>query len=124
MEGTSAHSACILTAVGSLSQVQLRMANAGSTSSKEDDPDSCFRTWTENLEIVSLVGTFTKDAKHLHMSISDKSGTVYGGHVVSGTVYTTCEVVLGTIQNVSFEREMDERTGYKELVVSHKSGVP
>ena len=109
-----APSACVLTAVGSVSHLQLRMANA----SAANIPNNPFRTWDEPLEIVSLVGTFGRGGgKHLHMCVSDKNGVVYGGHVVSGTVHTTCEVVFGTMQNVSFTREHDDATGYSELVV-------
>ena len=74
-------------------------------------------TWNEKLEIVSLVGTFTKDAKHLHMSVSREDGSVVGGHVMSGVVHTTLELVIGTITGVEFQREHDERTGYRELHV-------
>jgi predicted DNA-binding protein with PD1-like motif len=57
-------SACVVTAVGSLSQVTLRMANA----SRTDGGSNEIRTWEERLEIVSLVGTFASDGtKHLHM---------------------------------------------------------
>lgn len=34
----------------------------------------------------------------------------------AGVVFTTCEVVLGSIRGVNFEREHDVRTGYKELI--------
>ena len=61
--------------------------------------------------------------KHLHMSLSDKNGTVVGGHVVSGKVFTTMEIVLGTIQGVCFKREMDKTTGYRELIVEKKKTV-
>lgn len=113
-------SACILTAVGSLSLVELRMANA--CANRDSDPNytalSPLRIWTEPLEIVSLVGTFAQDGRmHLHISVSDQHGAVFGGHLVRGIVRTTCEVVLGTMQNVTFRRELDEETGYSELVV-------
>ena len=51
------------------------------------------------------------------MSVSDSEGTVIGGHVISGRVFTTLELVLGTIQGVTFVREIDEQTGYLELTV-------
>ena len=35
-------------------------------------------------------------------------------------VFTTAEVVLGECEGAAFEREYDQRTGYKELVVKQK----
>jgi len=44
-----------------------------------------------HFEIVSLVGTLDPDGQHhLHISISDANGNVFGGHVLSDhIVYTT-----------------------------------
>jgi predicted DNA-binding protein with PD1-like motif len=148
----------VLSAVGSLECVTLRMANAcrrgmktanpttpttmaaassasssSSNSSNIDDDDddkngndgtTTIKTWNERLEIVSLTGTFSGGAssggKHLHMSVSDEDGRVFGGHVISGTIYTTLELVVGVIAGgVAFSRELDATTGYRELVVRH-----
>jgi hypothetical protein len=35
--------------------------------------------------------------------------------LINGTVFTTVEVVIGTIEGVTFEREQDDLTGYREL---------
>jgi predicted DNA-binding protein with PD1-like motif len=114
--------AFILTAVGSLSNVTLRLASAhsGGITSPAENP---MRTWNEPVEVTSLVGTMAISddfiiAKHWHMSIADEAGDSFGGHVMAATVWTTMEIVLGTIGNgVSFSREMDSATGYRELVV-------
>jgi uncharacterized protein len=64
-------------------------------------------------------------AKHLHITVSDGRGQAFGGHLVSGVVHTTLELVLGTIEGVAFRRELDPRTGYGELVVrGHPTGLP
>mmetsp|Transcript_22663 Transcript_22663/g.38532 ORF Transcript_22663/g.38532 Transcript_22663/m.38532 type:complete len:158 (-) Transcript_22663:1120-1593(-) len=107
----------VMSAVGSLSEVTLRMASAN-----DDDRASGghIRRWTECFEIVSLVGTFSLDAKHLHLSISNAQGETIGGHLVAGKIFTTLELVLGTIDGVVFERKHDEATGYRELVVSEE----
>lgn len=116
MKASSSCSAFILSAVGSLSDVTLRLATA-SHGAKYDSCD--MKRVKENAEVVSLVGTFTPQGqKHLHISIADGKGDTLGGHLVAGVVFTTLEVVLGTISNVSFERQQDERTGYTELVVT------
>jgi predicted DNA-binding protein with PD1-like motif len=182
LPAATSSSCVVLTAVGSLASLTVRLANASAhpTSSTlthrqeaESDPNpdddvevtaasttfppdpptgllsndnihpplpsatssnmSCFRTWNECLEVTSLVGTFavaaeietattaTCDlasvAKHLHITVSDGCGRAFGGHLVSGVVHTTLELVLGTLEGVDFRREPDPRTGYGELVV-------
>lgn len=109
--------------MGSLDRVSLRMANACRTDGDNISSSNEIRDWNERMEVVSLVGTLSSSGKHLHMSLSDKNGVVVGGHVVSGKVFTTMEIVLGTIQGVTFKREMDNATGYRELVVQKKGGA-
>jgi len=118
MEGSCSQSCFVMTAVGSLSQVTLRMANA-TTNITEANP---IQTWNECLEVVSLVGTFSKRAvgKHLHMSVSNARGETFGGHVMAGKIWTTLELVLGTVDGVVFDRQVDERTGFLELVVTQE----
>lgn len=79
------------------------------------------RTYDEDTyEIVSLVGTLSAGG-HLHGSFSDKDGNVIGGHVVGDLfVYTTAEIVVGECAALKFQRENDDRTGYKELKVVNK----
>ena len=145
------HVACfVLTCVGSLDQVTLRMANASSTTtsdintinSNSNNNDAIdhtastpndIKTWNERFEIVSLVGTLTSDAKHLHLGIADKNGNAFGGHLISGRVFTTVELVLGTVDGVVFTREHDPATGYQELCIvssntnddtTHRCNIP
>ena len=99
----------VLSCVGSLNCATLRMAD-----------ENIIKTFTKKYEIVSLVGTFSADGCHLHISLSDKDGNVIGGHLKEGcTIYTTAEVVIGEIKNLIFSRTMDENTGFKELVVNN-----
>jgi len=116
-----------MTAVGSLSDVTLRLANASRKESDSDDKkvsgNEIKRWQNERFEIVSLVGTFSRDgSSHLHLSISDAEGNTFGGHLMDGVVFTTCEVVLGSIIGVNFPRELDDRTGYKELIPKQMLG--
>jgi len=107
----------VMTAVGSLKDVTLRLANASRNDSEKKGSGNEIQRWQEKFEIVSLVGTFSRDGScHLHLSISDAKGNTFGGHLMAGVVFTTCEVVLGSIQGVNFPRELDDRTGYKELI--------
>ena len=101
----------IISCVGGIDQAVVRMAGA-----KPDKQD--VRTFTDNYEIVSLVGTVSVNGVHLHMSFSAEDGTVLGGHLKEGTIINpTAEIVLGFEENIEFSREMDAETGFKELVV-------
>jgi uncharacterized protein len=98
----------ILTCVGSLSSVTLRMAGA-----KE------IKTYTGEFEIVSLTGTVSQNGCHLHLAISNEEGTVLGGHLKNNAIIrTTAEVVIAELQGKTFRREPDPLTGFEELVVS------
>ena len=100
----------VLTCVGSLKNATLRMAD-----------ENIIKTFTGKYEIVSLVGTFSADGCHLHISLSDKDGNVIGGHLKEGCdIYTTAEIVIGDIKNLIFTRAMDENTGFKELVIDQR----
>lgn len=102
----------IITCVGGLSQATVRMAGA-----LPDSQD--IRTYKDDLEIVSLVGTVSISGTHLHMSFSDKEGAVYGGHLKEGTLIDpTAEIVIGIDETIEMHREMDKETGFKELTIS------
>ncbi|XP_023697544.1 bifunctional protein GlmU-like isoform X2 [Paramormyrops kingsleyae] len=102
----------ILTCVGSVTKATLRLANASIRNSNEvihlEGP----------FEIVSLVGTLNKEA-HLHICLADRTGATVGGHVLGDLqVFTTAEIILGEAADLQFSREMDDRTGFPELVVT------
>ncbi|MBU2566398.1 DNA-binding protein [Patescibacteria group bacterium] len=100
----------ILTCVGSLNKAILRMAD-----------ENIIKTFDEKFEIVSLIGTLSTSGCHLHISLSDKNGNVIGGHLKEGCIiYTTAEIVIGELQNATFNRELDKNTGFKELIISTK----
>ena len=40
-----------------------------------------------------------------------------GGHVMEGKIFTTLELVVGSLPEVKFTREIDVQTGFDELVV-------
>lgn len=108
----------VMTAVGSLKDVTLRLAGASKISNNDKTSKNPIKRWqNERFEIVSLVGTFSRDGScHLHISMSDTNGATFGGHLIEGIVFTTCEVVFGCIQGVDFPRVFDDRTGYSELL--------
>ena len=104
--------------MGSLQDVTIRLANASRFSEEKDDGTNCIKRYKQRFEIVSLTGTLSRDGVHIHISLSDADGNVIGGHLIDGVVFTTCEVVLGSALGVDFVREVDQDTGYTELVVS------
>ena len=72
----------------------------------------------EHMEIVSLNGTVSQTRCHLHISFSKKDLSVVGGHLVEGCIInTTCELVIGEMENYVYDVEFDEETGYDELVI-------
>ncbi len=101
---------CILSGVGCLSHVNIRLAKAIN-----------FLESNQDYEIVSMTGTISKDGVHIHIALSDEQGAVIGGHLSGKCIInTTCELVILELPNYSFTREMDDGTGFKELVIKEK----
>ncbi len=97
----------LLTCVGSLTDVTLRLAN-------QEGPS----VWRGHFEIVSLVGTLSTSGSHIHMSVSDSTGRTIGGHLLDGCIiYTTAELIIGILPELTFSREPDPAYGYRELVI-------
>ncbi|MBS0586083.1 MAG: DNA-binding protein [Verrucomicrobia bacterium] len=101
----------ILSVVGSFTHIHLRYAD-----------ESIGDVIEGPFEIVSIVGTFNDTSRHLHMSVSNAKGETFGGHMLSGNlIYTTAEVVVAELEDLTFSREMDEKSeggsGWPELVV-------
>lgn len=102
----------VVTAVGSLEQSHLRFANQ-----KKDGSIS-----KGHFEILSLSGTVSADGCHLHLSLADSDGKTTGGHLLEGNlIYTTAEIALAALPDLSFTREKDPTYGYAELVVKKKN---
>ena len=106
---TNKISGVVLSAVGSLSKLTIRLA--------------CGENILEiqgMFEIVSITGTLSEDGVHIHISVSDENGNTIGGHLKDGCIVnTTAEVVLNTFDNIKFKRDYDEKTGYDELVIKN-----
>ncbi|MFN9988918.1 MAG: PPC domain-containing DNA-binding protein [Cyanobacteriota bacterium] len=102
---------CLISAVGSLSLAQLRLAGATQATAIHGE-----------LEILSLSGTLSPDGAHLHLAIADSSGAVIGGHLGAGSrVRTTAERVIGLLPEWRFSRELDPATGYAELQITPRA---
>jgi predicted DNA-binding protein with PD1-like motif len=105
----------VLTCVGSLTDVSLRLANQENATH-----------YRGHFEIVSLVGTLSASGGgHLHLAVADSTGRTFGGHLLDGCrIYTTAEIVLGALPALRFTREADPTFGYKELVVKPAAATP
>lgn len=98
----------LLSAVGSLIQANLRLADGKTV-----------QTWREPLEIVGATGTLSPDGCHIHLSIANQRGEVFGGHLKEGClVHTTVELILLSLDGIQFTRTRDSKTGYDELLIS------
>ena len=99
---------CVISAVGSLSVAQLRLAGANQATAIHGE-----------LEVLSLSGTLSPDGAHLHITVAGSSGAVLGGHLCAGSlVRTTAELVIGLLPEWRFNRVLDPATGYPELQIS------
>ena len=99
--------ASVISAVGSLSNVSLRLANRAETT-----------VFAGEHEIVSLSGTLSRDGIHLHMSVANSEGHTVGGHVTEGSiVFTTAEIVIAELSDLAFTRERCPISGFQELLV-------
>jgi len=106
VEENDIRAGAVLSGVGCLYEAVIRSADGKNSITLE-----------ENLEIVSITGTLSLDGCHIHIAVSDDRLKTYGGHLKDGClVNTTVEVILIELDSYVFRREMDDRTGYKELV--------
>ena len=79
--------AFVVQGIGSLSVAQLRYAGVEQATALLGD-----------LEILTLAGSLSPDGAHLHMTVSDAAGHVFGGHVARGCIVrTTAEILLAVL---------------------------
>jgi len=81
-----------------------------------------FMVLEQPLEITKLIGNVSyKDNKpfvHAHITLADKEGHAFGGHLAPGTLIFACEVILEAYDGPFFQREMDETTGLPLWAIS------
>jgi len=110
----AARAGFVLQGIGSLSVAQLRYAGQPQPTELRGD-----------LEILTLAGSVSPDGAHLHMSVSDAQGRVFGGHVGAGCIVrTTAELLLALLPKHRFAREQDALTGFKELAIYPSTARP
>ena len=100
------NTAVVLSGVGCVYRMKIRLANAAEYLEREED-----------FEIVSLTGTVSRGKAHIHVSLADEMGSCIGGHLEKGClINTTCELVLGILEEYETKREFDPESGYDEIV--------
>ncbi len=71
--------------------------------------------FNSNLEITNLMGNVSiKDNKpfvHAHVTLADKKGNAFGGHLAQGTVIFACEIILHAFEGPELTRSYDDVTG-------------
>lgn len=96
----------ILSGVGCVSRARVRDASGVTV---REIPAHC--------EIVSLTGTVSAARCHVHISLSQEDLSTLGGHLMPGCIVnTTCELVIGILDEWAFGVEQDDETGYDEIV--------
>ncbi len=102
----------IVSGVAGLKQLNIRLAGT---------PDHLPTLQKEGqFEVVSIDGTVSVAALHIHIAASDGTGNVVGGHLLrdGNIVRFTAEIGIVESDGLSFGAEMDTNTGFRELVVS------
>ncbi|HXW43668.1 MAG TPA: PPC domain-containing DNA-binding protein [Streptosporangiaceae bacterium] len=101
----------ILCGIGGLRKCRIRAAVIDPGAPKYIDPGI--------VEIVALQGTLSMHSAHVHIAVSDRTGRTWGGHLSSGCIVRmTCELVIMRHDAYTFDRALDARTGYDELVIT------
>ncbi len=97
----------VVSVVGSLKNLNIRLANSNGFLKRE-----------EKMEVLSLQGSISVSGVHLHISVADGKGNVLGGHLMDeNIIFTTLEIVILVFEDLVFERKLDNKTGYKELMI-------
>jgi predicted DNA-binding protein with PD1-like motif len=102
-----AGAAFVLQGIGSLSTARIRLAGMPQATALHG-----------SLEILTLAGSLSLDGAHLHITVADTQGRVFGGHVGHGCIIrTTAEILMALLPDYHFSREPDAESGCKELVI-------
>jgi uncharacterized protein len=105
---SSAYCGFIIAGIGSIGPATLRYAGI-ETESVLPGPH----------EVLVLSGSLSKTGAHLHITVANSAGQVFGGHLCDGNIVrTTAELLLMETPGWLLSREIDRGTGYKELVVT------
>lgn len=101
----------------------IKLANINALGAVNDLTVGVFKTeekkyysndFKENFEIVSLTGTINtmndEFYSHIHISVGNENGNVFGGHLNKAIVSATCEMIINIIDG-RVDRYFDEDVG-------------
>jgi len=73
-----------------------------------------FKEMDEPLEILKLSGNVSVKENapmiHAHITLADREGNAYGGHLAPGTVVFACEFLIESFEGEELIRSFDEET--------------
>ena len=118
MQEAGTERAVVLSAVGSLGDVVLRDAKEGAHLPVTPEQTNTV-TLAGPFELLSLEGMIVPGEEgmfcHLHPTLGAEDGSVRGGHLLQGTVFSTVELVLAELVGFTVVKRHSEETGLPEL---------
>lgn len=101
LTGEDLTTAVLLSAAGMLQEIELGWFNG---------EEYRTRSLPTPHEILSLTGTVNRKPDgnpfiHCHGTLGDSEHRAFGGHLIRGRVYQTCELVLGLTEDLVFHRK-------------------
>ncbi len=118
MQEAKVERAVVVSAVGSLRDVVLRAAKDGAQLPVTPERTNTVRI-AGPFELLSLQGMIVPGEQgpfcHLHPALGAEDGSVWGGHLLHGTVFSTVELVLGELVGFTVVKRHSEETGLPEL---------
>lgn len=98
----------LIFAIGALQKAELGYYH-------QQDKIFCENSINEPTEIVSCLGNVSlKEGRpfvHAHISVADKKGNVFGGHLNLGCLVFACECLIVHLEGDQLTRNSDETTG-------------
>jgi len=95
-------------AIGAVKRARLGYYN-------QEEREYEFHEVDQPMEIISLLGNVSlKDGKpmvHAHVTLADREGRAFGGHLAPGTVVFACEFVMQALEGAELKRAHDDPTG-------------
>ena len=99
-------------AIGALKKAKLAFYDQGEKKYSEINIE-------KPLEVISCMGNVSSMKKktmvHAHVSLADKDGSSYGGHLIKGSIVFATELFLMKVEGIDLEREYDPVTGLNLL---------
>ena len=115
------HHAVIISAVGSVCNVDFRGIKSGAKR-PISEPRMSRHHLEGPLELLNLQGNLITDDKgeidiHLHIVLGKSSGDVAGGHLFDAEVFAGCEIALSEMQVTGVARSLSRSSGTPTIYI-------